>query len=124
MNNLAESLPIYIRIVEVIKDHILSGDLKEEAQLPSTTYLSKEYKINIATVNKAMNELVDADLVYKKRGIGMFVKKGATAKLIADRRSTFKERYIKATLTEAKRLGYTAEELQKIVQEAYEEMNK
>lgn len=124
MDNLAESLPIYIRIVEGIKDHILSGDLKEETQLPSTTYLSKEYKINIATVNKAMNELVDADLVYKKRGIGMFVKKGAVAKLIADRRSTFKERYIKATLIEAKRLGYTAEELQEIVKQAYEEMNK
>ena len=124
MDNLAESLPIYIRIVEGVKDHILSGDLKEESQLPSTTYLSREYKINIATVNKAMNELVYDGLVYKKRGIGMFVKKRATAKLIADRRSTFKDRYIKATLTEAKRLGYTADELQKIVKEAYEEMNK
>ena len=124
MDNLAESLPIYIRIVEGIKDHILSGDLKEETQLPSTTYLSKEYKINIATVNKAMNELVDDDLVYKKRGIGLFVKKGATAKLIADRRSTFKERYIKATLIEAKRLGYTVDELQEIVKQTYEEMNK
>ena len=124
MDNLAESLPIYIRIVEGIKDHILSGDLKEETQLPSTTYLSKEYKINIATVNKAMNELVDEGLVYKKRGIGMFVKEGATDKLIADRRSTFKERYIKATLIEAKRLNYSAEELQAIVKEAYDEMNK
>ena len=124
MNNLAESLPIYIRIVEGIKDHILSGDLKEDNQLPSTTYLSKEYKINIATVNKAMNLLVDEDLAYKKRGIGMFVKKGALKKLISERRKTFKDRYIKATLVEAKRLGYSEQELQAIVSEAYNEVNK
>ena len=77
MENLAESLPIYIRIVQGIKDAILAGEVKENEQLASTTYLSKEYKINIATVNKAINLLVDEGLVYKKRGIGMFVKKGA-----------------------------------------------
>lgn len=124
MANLVDSLPIYIRIVEGIKDHILSLDLKEDSQLPSTTYLSREYKINIATVNKAMNILVSEDLAYKKRGIGMFVKKGALKKLINERRETFKERYIQATLIEAKRLNYTSEELQDIVREAYAEMNK
>ena len=124
MANLAESLPIYVRIIEGVKEYILTGELKEESQLPSTTYLSREYKINIATVNKAINVLVDEGLVYKKRGIGMFVKKGAVNALIKERRKTFKERYIKATLVEAKRLNYTAEELQQIVKEAYEEMNK
>ena len=120
MENLAESLPIYVRIVQGVKDAILAQKVKEEEQLVSTTYLSKEYKINIATVNKAINILVDEGLVYKKRGIGMFIKKGARAKLIAQRREVFKERYIIATLEEAKRLEYTAEELQQIVKEAYE----
>lgn len=124
MNDLAESLPIYIRIVEGIKDAILSGQLKEEAQLPSTTYLSKEYKINIATVNKAINLLVDEDLVYKKRGIGMFVKKGAVNTLINERRKVFKERYVKATLVEAKRLNLSVEDLQRIVKEAFDETEK
>ena len=73
MSDLAENLPIYIRIVEGVKDAILNGELKEEGQLPSTTYLSKTYNINIATVNKAINILVDENLAYKKRGIGMFV---------------------------------------------------
>ena len=122
MANLNESLPIYIRIVEGVKEHILSKDLLEETQLPSTTHLSKEYNINIATVNKAMNILVDEGYVYKKRGIGMFVKKGAVEKLIKERRKTFKERYIRATLIEAKRLGYTGEELQTIVQEEYADL--
>ena len=71
-----------------------------------------------------MNILVDEDLAYKKRGIGMFVKKGALEKLINDRRDTFKEGYIKATLIEAKRLNYSIEELQEIVKQAYEEMSK
>ncbi len=121
MSDLQESLPIYIRIVEGIKDAILNGDLKEEQQLPSTTYLSKEYKINIATVNKAINILVDEGIAYKKRGIGMFVKKGATKGLIDERRKVFKDRYVKATLIEARRLNIGVEELQEIVKKAFEE---
>ena len=122
MENLAESLPIYIRIVQGIKDAILNKQIKEEDQIASTTYLSKEYKINIATVNKAINVLVDEGLVYKKRGIGMFVKSGALSKLIEERRQVFKERYIVATLKEAKRLNYSEEELQELVKEAFVEM--
>ena len=122
MDNLAESLPIYIRIVEGVKEAILSGQLKEEQQLPSTTHLSKEYSINIATVNKAINVLVDEGLAYKKRGIGMFVSKGALKTLISERKKVFKDRYVKATLVEAKRLKIGVEELQDIVKEAFEEM--
>ena len=122
MENLAESLPIYIRIVQGIKDAILNKELKEESQIASTTYLSKQYKINIATVNKAMNILVSEGLVYKKRGIGMFVKSGALNKLIEERRKVFKERYIVATLKEAKRLNYSEKELQELVKEAFVEM--
>ena len=122
MDNLQESLPIYIRIVRGLEEAILSKEIKEEEQIPSTTYLSKTYSINIATVNKAINILVDEGLVYKKRGIGMFVKKGAVNSLIKQRRKTFKENYIKATLIEAKRLQYSVEDLQGIVSEAYKEM--
>ena len=124
MDNLAESLPIYIRIVEGVKEAILSGQLKEEQHLPSPTHLSKEYSINIATVNKAINVLVDEGLAYKKRGIGMFVSKGALKTLISERKKVFKDRYVKATLVEAKRLKIGVEELQDIVKEAFEEMDK
>ena len=124
MSNLLESLPIYIRIVEGIKDAILDKVLNEEEQIPSTTHLSKEYNINVATVNKAINVLVDEGLVYKKRGIGMFVKEGALNTLIKERRKVFKERYIKASLIEAKKLNYTIDDLQTIVKEAFEEMDK
>ena len=123
MANLAESLPIYVRIVEGLKEGILNGDIKEEEQLPSTTYISSQYDINIATVNKAINILVDEGLAYKKRGIGMFVKKGAVKQLIKERRETFKERYIKATIIEARRIHVTPEEIQEMVKEISEEMD-
>ena len=123
MENLSNSLPIYIRIVKEIKDLILSGDLKEEGQLPSTTYISKKFNINVLTVNKAINMLVDEGLAYKKRGIGMFVKKGAKEQLIKERRETFKQYYVKATIVEAMRLGYTKDELNNIFTELYEELD-
>ena len=52
MEKYSEKLPIYVRIAEGIKDHILSGDLEEGEQVISTTQLSSEYNISIATVNK------------------------------------------------------------------------
>ena len=123
MENLSNSLPIYVRIVKEIKDLILSGDLKEEERLPSTTYISKKYDINVLTVNKAINMLVDEGLAYKKRGIGMFVKNGAKEQLIKERRETFKQYYVKATIIEANRLGYTKDELNNIFNELYEELD-
>ena len=122
MQNLQENLPIYVRIITGLKDAILSGEIKEEEQMPSTTYISDKYEININTVNKAINALVDEGYVYKKRGIGMFVRKGAQTKLIKERRRYFQDNYVKATLIEAKRLQYTVEELQEIVKNAYKSL--
>jgi len=121
MDIINETIPIFARIAEGIKDHILAGDIKEGEQLTSTTQISKEYNINIATVNKGINVLVSEGVVFKKRGIGMFVADGAVKKLIEERRKVFKERYIAGTLQEAKRLRYTVEELQKMVAEVYAE---
>ena len=119
MNIIDQNIPIFARIAEGIKDHILTGDIREGEQLTSTTQISKEYNINIATVNKAVNLLVSEGLVFKKRGIGMFVAEGAVEKLITERRKVFKDRYIKGTLAEAKRLRYSVEELQNMVAEVY-----
>ena len=123
MNVIDANIPIFARIAEGIKDHILTGDLKEGEQLPSTTQISKEYDINIATVNKAFNVLVAEGIVFKKRGIGMFVCEGSVQKLIEDRRKTYKDNYIRTALQEGIRLRYTVEELQAIVLEVYREIN-
>lgn len=123
MNVIDANIPIFARIAEGIKDHILTGDLKEGEQLPSTTQISKEYDINIATVNKAFNVLVSEGIVFKKRGIGMFVCEGSVQKLIEDRRKTYKDNYVRTALEEGIRLRYTVEELQAIVLEVYREIN-
>lgn len=120
MDIIKENIPIFATIAEGIKDQILSGYLKEGEQLPSTTQISKEFEINIATVNKGVNVLVAEGIVFKKRGIGMFVTEGAVDKLIEERRKIYKERYIKAALEEAKRLRYTVEDLQAMVAEYYQ----
>lgn len=123
MNVIDANIPIFARIAEGIKDHILTGDLKEGEQLPSTTQISKEYDINIATVNKAFNVLVAEGIVFKKRGIGMFVCEGSVQKLIEDRRKSYKDNYVRTALEEGIRLRYTVEELQAIVLEVYREIN-
>ena len=124
MANMRESVPIYVQIAESIKDHILEGTLKENEQITSTTVISKDYDLSIPTVNKGISLLVNEGLVYKKRGIGMFVAEGAAEKLIGQRRETFRENYVKALLKEAKRLRIPVEELQSIVSDTLRELNE
>ena len=68
--------PIYVQMAEWIEENILSGTFPEETQIPSTTDISAQYKINPATALKGVNILVDKGIIYKKRGLGMFVSKG------------------------------------------------
>ena len=124
MANMRECVPIYVQIAESIKDHILEGTLRENEQITSTTVISKDYDLSIPTVNKAISLLVNEGLVYKKRGIGMFVAEGAVEKLIGQRRETFRENYVKALLKEAKRLRIPVEELQSIVSDTFRELNE
>lgn len=119
MNVVTENMPIFVQIAEGIKDAILSGELKEGEKTPSTTYISSNYDVNIATVNKGFNLLVSENILYKKRGIGMFVAEGAVERLIKERRAVFKEHYIIGALEEARRLRYTAQDIQAMVEEVY-----
>ena len=115
MSRINESIPIFVKITEGIKDHILMGDLKEGEQLPSTTMISREYNINIATVNKAVNILVSEGIAFKKRGIGMFVSEGAREKLKDKARTKLIEEHISKLVEEAKKLGIGKTELIDII---------
>ncbi len=108
-------VPIFLQVAEQIESSILSGVFEEEAQIPSTTEVSVMFKINPATVLKGMNILVDRDLIYKKRGVGMFVSAGAKEKITAERRITFYESYVVALLNEAKRLGISKNQLMEMI---------
>lgn len=103
--------PIYIQISEWLEDKIISGQLQDDEQIPSTTELSASLKINPATVLKGMNLLADKKIIYKKRGLGMFVSQGAAWQLKEERKSDFFDNYVKAMLTEAERIGFTKEDI-------------
>ena len=113
--------PIFIQISKAIEDEILCDSIKEGMQVPSTTELSKFYKINPATVLKGVNILVDKEILFKKRGIGMFVSKGAKEIIKKGRKENFKEVYLKDLSGEAKMLGITKEELLDMISDFKEE---
>ena len=120
LSNLGEDKSIYLQISEMIEDEILRDIIKEEEQVPSTTELSKFYKINPATAGKGINLLVDKGIIYKKRGIGMFVQAGAKEKIMEARKASFKETYLKKIISEAKLIGITKEDLKKLIDETSE----
>ena len=117
---LSQEKSIYIQIREMIENDILRDILLEEERVPSTNELAKAYAINPATAAKGVNLLVDEGILYKKRGIGMFVAGGAKEKIAARRRERFFDDYVKSLLREAKSLGITREELIEMLRQADE----
>jgi len=112
--------PIFIQIAEHIEDAILSGVYPEESQIPSTTEISVSLKINPATVLKGINILVDNGIVYKKRGIGMFVSTGAVEILREKRRKEFFDKYIVKLAEEARRLDISKEDIISMIERGFE----
>ena len=86
-------------------------NLKEDEQAPSTNQFAKIYNINPATARKGLNLLVDDGILYKKRGIGMFVSEGAKKKIIKKRQSSFYEEILPRIIEEADRLEISLDEI-------------
>jgi DNA-binding transcriptional regulator YhcF (GntR family) len=114
-NSFNDDKPIFMQIREIIEDQIVNGLLIEEEQAPSTNQLVSFYKINHATVAKGINQLVDEGILYKKRGIGMFVSGGAKKKLMDKRRRAFSEEYVVPLVQEASKLGISTSEIINII---------
>jgi GntR family transcriptional regulator len=111
-----DSRPIFLQIAEAIENDILSGTLLEEAQVPSTNEFAAFYRINPATAGKGVNLLVDDGILYKKRGIGMFVAEGSRARLAKKRRDQFETEYVRPLVSEAAKLGLTQAQLISMIQ--------
>ncbi len=109
---------IYLQISEMIENDILRDILIEEEKVPSTNELAKFFKINPATAAKGINLLAGEGILYKKRGIGMFVSQGAKEAVKKKRKEAFYENYIKTLLAEAKSLGIREEELIEMIRKA------
>ncbi len=103
--------PIYVQIATMIRAQVLAGDLTEESQVMSTTQFATQFGINPATAAKAFATLVDEGLLYKKRGLGMFVAPGARERLLAHHRTRFFTQVLDPVLAEAALLGISTEEI-------------
>lgn len=114
---LDDSKPLFLQIKDRIEDQIVNRQLKEHEQIPSTTQLVNFYKVNHLTVAKGVNLLVEEGIVYKKRGVGMFVAEGSREKLLKQRRERFVDEYVVPLVEEAGKLGISDEEIFQLIKE-------
>jgi GntR family transcriptional regulator len=117
--NLNGEKPIFLQFAEILEENILKGIFEEETQIPSTTEVAVKFKINPATANRGVNLLVEEGIIYKKRGIGMFVCPGAKERIAARRKEAFFESYVIKLIEEAKSLDISINEIQSMIERSY-----
>jgi GntR family transcriptional regulator len=106
-----DNQPIYRQLRDRVVAMILDGVLKEGDPLPSVRNVAAEYRVNPLTVLKSYQELVDSELVEKRRGLGMFVREGARKLLLKGERQKFLSEEWPRVHETIQRLGLKAEEL-------------
>ena len=111
--------PIFLQFAEGLEEDILKGIFEEESQIPSTTEVAIKLKMNPATANRGVNLLVDEGIIYKKRGIGMFVAAGAREKIISKRRNAFYDNYVLPLIKESKNLNLSRSEITTMIEKGY-----
>ena len=112
---------IYLQIAQMLEDDILRGVYREEEQVPSTNELARGYNINPATAAKGINLLVADGVLYKKRGIGMFVSSGAEETVRRKRKAAFYDGFVRPMVKEGASLALSEEELLAMVRQAVKE---
>lgn len=110
-----EGRALFLQIAESVEESIIDGSLAEESRAPSTNELAAFYRINPATAAKGVSMLVDKGVLYKRRGIGMFVASGARELLMGERRAAFAERYLDPLLAEARTIGLGPDDLARLI---------
>ena len=107
--------PLFLQIARLIQEQIMDGELKPGQRAPSTNELAAFHSINPATARKGLILLVEAGVLEKRRGIGMFVTEGAPERIVAKRREDFAGDYIAPLIDEALRLGYSRTDLHNLI---------
>ena len=108
--------PLFLSIAKWLEDAILAGTYKEEEKVPSTTEIALSYNLNPATALKGVNMLVSGEILHKKRGLGMYVSKGAVRKLQKKRQGQFYDDYVTPLISEANRLQITNDDLRDMIE--------
>jgi GntR family transcriptional regulator len=110
--------PIYVQIAEWLETEILSESIKKDEKVHSQYQLAEMLNINPATAAKGLNILADENILYKKRGLGMFVSEDAKKIITAKRRNQTLKSLVLELVREAEHLQVTEEELIAMIQEA------
>ncbi len=113
--------PIYVQIAEWLEGEILSENIKDEERIYSQYQLAEMFTINPATAAKGLNILADEAIVYKKRGLGMFVSPNAKQFILTRRKSQILGQMIKELVMEANRLEVSKSELNGMIQQVRRE---
>ncbi len=107
----SDTTPIYKQLKDRVIGMMLDGALKPGDPLPSVRQVAADYQLNPITVSRAYQELVDDNLVEKRRGIGMYVTEGASDKLLASERERFVREEWPAMVERIRRLGLDIDQL-------------
>lgn len=113
--------PIYVQIAEWVESEILNGHFQPDQKVYSQYQLAEMYTINPATAAKGLNLLVDEKILYKKRGLGMFVSDTAKETILYKRKNQTMKRLVRELVLEAKQLQLSEAELIHMVQDVYKE---
>jgi DNA-binding transcriptional regulator YhcF (GntR family) len=108
---------MFLQIIEMIEDDILSGVYGTDDLIISTPQISKLLSVNPTTAQRAIGVLTDRGIIYKKRGVGMAVTAEAQAMLLEQRKSEFFERVVPRFVQSAGKIGVSGDELLRIIKE-------
>jgi len=115
-----ESTPIYLQIKKEIENAIINKSIEEEKAIDSIRIMAKQYRLNPQTISNAISELLNEGILFKKRGIGMFVEKGAQKKLKAKTYEEFVETDLQNMVTKSRSLGISKKELLNLIENSYD----
>lgn len=116
-----ERSPIYRQIAERIEADVMNGVLQADEQVMSTNQYASFYRINPATAAKAFQQLVDEGVLYKRRGVGMFVSPGAREQLRSRHRERFFTDVVAPMVSEARTIGIPLAEVLRRIEEIADE---
>lgn len=119
-----EGKPIYVQIAEWLEEEILRGHIKENEKIYSQYQLAEMFNINPATAAKGINILAEQGILYKKRGLGMFLSSHAKEKIRDKRKSHTLKKLVEEVVLEARLLGVSEADLISMIRDAGKEFDK
>nr|UWI50823.1 GntR family transcriptional regulator [Clostridioides difficile] len=110
-----EDKPVYQQIMTIIEDMILNDTYLPDSIVISTTQISKIYSVNPTTAVKAVSMLVEKEVLYKKRGIGMAVTSNAKEIILAERQNLFFNHQLEEFISSAEKIGISRKRLSELI---------